>query len=291
MLASRKIIKKVTETEFMEVGNKYNLKWERNLNAISLPLKNIEVITHIITHDREFDFDRKHKEELYRLVTPNVTTSQWIGACVDQEKMQDNLCYLAKTENKKEFKIVRSHGNISVFLKPGEPVTDEHEKFNAGTYHGICFRRNYNQEDDDIIFELYMPKEQLQVIVNRLKSESDLEIQVEAYFASFTDEVDDNFREYNHSRELLIDGYSRAFLSDLIIRSKIGNHVINTEIEEKEDGEIEDDYLCSKEPEITEQIAYQQLLQVINNLQIPIKSITIAIWVLAITLIIRAFVG
>jgi hypothetical protein len=280
------IIKKITKTELMEVGNKYNVKWEKNLNQIVLPLKNIEVITDIRTHAREYDFDRKHKEELGKLVTPDVSTSLWIGALVDQEKIGDYLCYLAETENEEEFKIVRSQGIISVLLKAGKPVTDDQEKLNDGTYHGACYHKNYNPGEDDMIFELYMPKEQLQVIVNRLKSDNNVEIEVYAYFASFTNEVDDDFREYNHPRGIVIDGFSRAFLSSLSIRSKIGNHVISNEVEE-----IEDDYSYSEEPVMTtEQIAHQQLLQVINNLQIPIKSITLAIWVLAIALIISAFV-
>ncbi len=39
-----------------------------------------------------------------------------------------------------------------------------------------------------------------------------------------------------------------------------------------------------------EQISHQQLLQVINNLQLPMKNTTTAIWILAIAVLVNAFI-
>ncbi len=55
--------------------------------------------------------------------------------------------------------------------------------------------------EDDIIFEMYMPEEQLQTIVTRVKADNNAKLEVYTEFVSFTFEVDDSLREPYHSRD------------------------------------------------------------------------------------------
>jgi len=282
------IIKKISDTEYVEMDNKHNFKWERNLNSIALPLQNVKVVTHINTHDKEWDWDRKFKDNPEKLIKPDIRTSFIITAQVDEDKMRDNIYSLDESDNNDEFTIVRPKGVITVTLRPGKPATDEHKNLNVGTYHGNCLRMNYDPGEDDIIFEMYIPEEQLQVIVTRLKTDNNAKIEVYTEFVSFTYEVDDSLREHYHSRDFLINDKSRAFVQSIGISSNVGNHVFKKVSDEDEDN---DDYIYNEEPEMTsEQLAHQQLLQVFNNLQVPLKSTTTAMWVLAIAVVVNAFI-
>lgn len=62
MFSSGKLLRKVSETEYLQVDEKHNFKWERRLNSIALPLQNVKVITSLKTHKKDYDFSGKLKK-------------------------------------------------------------------------------------------------------------------------------------------------------------------------------------------------------------------------------------
>jgi len=286
MLFGDKKIKKISDVEYVELDGKHNLKWNRRLNSIALPLQNVKVITHINTHEKEWDFDNEFKNTPEKQIKADIKTSFIITAQVNEEEIRDHIYCLEESDNEDEFNIVRPSGEIIVNLRAGKPAQEDHQKLNAGSYHGSCFRMNYDPGEDDIIFEMYMPEQQLQTIVTRVKADNNAKLEVYSEFVSFTFEVDDSLREPYHSRDFVINDRSNAFISSIAVTSNIGNHIVKKSLDEDED-----DYLYQEEPEMTaEQVSHQQLLQVINNLQLPLKSTTTAIWGLAIAVIISSFI-
>lgn len=286
MLLSNKKVKKNSDIEYMELDGKHNLKWNRNLNSIALPLQNVKVVTHLNTHDKEWDFDNEFKNTPEKQIKADIKTSFIITAQVNEDEMRDNIYCLEESDNNDEFNIVRPSGQIIVNLRAGKPAQEDHKKLNAGSYYGSCFRMNFDPDEDDIIFEMYMPEEQLQTIVTRVKADNNAKIEVFSEFISFTFEVEDSLREHYHSRDFVINDRSNAFVSSIAVTSNVGNHTIKKTIDDDED-----DYLYEEQPEMTaEQLSHQQLLQVISNLQLPLRSTTTAIWVLALAVIISAFI-
>ncbi|AEF04785.1 hypothetical protein ambt_16390 [Alteromonas naphthalenivorans] len=256
-----------------------------------MPLQNVKVITSLKTHKKDYDFSGKLKNTPEKQITADVSTEIIISGQVDYEKFADNIYCLDETDKNDEFIIVRPKGSIKVNLRSGEPARDpkdnEKQVINQGVFWGSCFRMNYDPGEDDIIFEMYMPEAQVHALAERYDLDSDAKLEVYSELASFTYEVDDSLREPYHSRDLVINDGATAFVSGVSLSSTVGPQETN----EPDDSEEEfADTIIDEHESIPEQVAHQQLLQVITNLQLPLKSIITAIWALALAVIISAII-
>lgn len=91
MFFGDKKIKKISDVEYVELDGKRNLKWNRRLNSIALPLQNVKVITHINTHEKEWDSDNEFKNTPEKQIKADIKTSFIITAQVNEEEIRDHI--------------------------------------------------------------------------------------------------------------------------------------------------------------------------------------------------------
>lgn len=282
MFSRDKTLKKISTFEYEEISDKNNLKWKKDLNTIALPLHKIKVITHLQTHKKDIDFKGEFKEIPEKQITSDLSTKIIISAQLDDDNFDDSIYCLEETDTNEEFKIVRPKGYTKVNLKVGksteDPDSNEHQAFNEGVYISHCFQLNFEPDEDNLIFELYLPEVQIQTIINRLKVDQNAKLTVYLELESCTNEVDDSLREPWHRRELVIEEHSNAFVVGVGVTSNIGNHTV---VDLNSENEADDSY--TDEAELSpEQLAHAQLIHTLKNLQQPLKNITAAIWVLTV---------
>jgi hypothetical protein len=255
------------------------LEWSRSFNGLSLPLKNIEIITRVNTHDKDWDIKGDFKDNPVKLIKPDIKTSLAIRAIVDEDQMRDTI-YCAEQDGDDDdiFTLERPRGETQVILKSGEPIK-ESEKFPNGVFFGSCFRMNYDPGEDDIIFEMTIPEEQLNTIASNLQSDPSSTIDLYVELLSFSFEVDDSLREHYHPRDIFIHDHSDAFVSSIGLASKVGTHTVEkSEDDEEEEYQFED--IGEPKELSSEQQSHRELVQVLLHMQKPLNNIVLAIWVL-----------
>jgi hypothetical protein len=276
-------LKKASDSIFQEAeapkDRSRPLEWRRSFNGLSLPLKNIEIITRVNTHDKDWDIKGDFKDNPVKLIKPDIKTSFAIKAVVDEEQMRDTI-YCAEQDGDDDdiYTLERPKGETQIILKSGEPIK-ENEKFPDGVFFGSCFRMNYDPGEDDIIFEMTIPEEQLNTIASKLQSDPSSTIDLYVELLSFSFEVDDSLREHYHPRDIFIHNHSDAFVSSIGLASKVGTHSV--EKDEEDEGE-EYQYDDTDEPKelSPEQQSHRELVQVLLHMQKPLSNIVVAIWVL-----------
>lgn len=275
-------LKKASDSTFQEAeaakDRSRPLEWRRSFNGLLLPLKNIEIITRVNTHDKDWDIEWDFKDSPVKLIKPDIKTSFAIKAIVNEDQMRDTIyCAEQDSDDDDIFTLECPRGETQVILKSGEPIK-ESEKFPDGVFFGICFRMNYDPGEDDIIFEMTIPEEQLNTIASNLQSDPSSTIDLYVELLSFSFEVDDYLREHYHPRDIFIHDHSDAFVSSIGLASKVGTHTV----EKSEDDEEENQYDDIDEPKelSPEQQSQRELVKLLLQMQKPLNSIVFAIWVL-----------
>ncbi len=176
------------------------------------------------------------------------------------------------------FTLERPRGETQVILKSREPIK-ENEKFPDGVFFGVCFRMNYDPGEDDIIFEMMIPEEQLNTIASNLQSDPSSTIDVYVELLSFSFEVDDSLREPYHPRDIFIHDHSDAFVSSIGLASKVGTHTVEKSGDDEEE-EYQYDDIDEPKKLSPEQQTHHELVQVLLHMQKPLNNIVLAIWIL-----------
>jgi hypothetical protein len=282
-------LRKVSDGVFQEADPPEDrskpLEWRRSFNFISLPLRNITIVTSCSVHDVDFEWEEEKTTEPLKLVKADISEQLAITAIVDEEQMRDTLYFAV--ENKEEkgiFSVERASGNTNVSIKLGKP-SEENERTAGGLYRGTTFRMNFDLGEDDLYFELTAPKEQLLSLISALRTDPDSTVEVGARLLSFTFEVDDALREHYHPREIILNESAPSFLSWAGVTSKIGKHYLGSEPEYDDEDEIEDSY---GEELTSGQMAHQELLQVLLSYLKPLNGLVAAIWVLIVVIALSA---
>lgn len=277
MFSSNTKLKKTSDSIFQEAeapkDRSRPLEWRRSFNRLSLPLKNIEMITWVNTHDKDWDSKGDFKDNPVKLIKPDIKTSFSIKATVDENQVRDTIYCAEKDEDDENiFTLERPRGETQVIIKSGKPLTED-DKFPDGVFFGVCFRMNYDPGEDDIIFQMMIPEEQLNTLASNLQSDPSSTIDLYVELLSYSYEVDDSLREHYHPRDIFIHDHSDAFVSMIGLASKVGTHTV----EKSDDEEADYQYDDIDEP--------KELL----HLQKPLDSIAFAIWVLVVVLGVSIF--
>ncbi|MGL5799064.1 MAG: hypothetical protein ACRCYN_03215 [Plesiomonas sp.] len=283
MFCSNTKLKKTSDSIFQEADAHKDrsrpLEWRRSFNGLSLPLKNIEIITRVNTHDKDWDIKGDFKDNPVKLIKPDIKTSFAIKALVDEDQMRDTIyCAEQDGDDNDIYTLERPRGETQIILKSGEPIK-ENEKFADGIFYGSCFRMNYVPDEDDIIFEMTIPEEQLNTIASKLQSAPSSTIDLYVELLSFSFEVDDSLREHYHPRDIFIHDHSDAFVSSIGLASKVGTHSAEKSEDDEEEEYQYDDIDDPKELS-PEQQSHRELVQVLLHMQKPLSNIVVAIWVL-----------
>jgi hypothetical protein len=130
---------------------------------------------------------------------------------------------------------------IQLYLKPGFPTKGDDE-FPSGLYGGSCFRMKYSPGDDYLCFEVYLPAEQMNNVLDSLDKNPTMQIEVGLYLLSFSYEVD-SLREWDDPQRLFIEDHAAtaammvktsstvAATSDMLNEQLEGTHLQGAKID------------------------------------------------------------
>ncbi len=278
-------LRKVSSSIFQEFESQKDrsrpLEWRRAFNTIKLPLRDVKIITSLGTHDLDWDVHGDHREDPTKLIKPDLSTQTLITAFVDEELMRDRLYCAAPCEHDEQkdiFVVERPRGDIKVILK-SSALRDKSDLFPDGVYPGSCFRMNYEPGEDYISFEMTIPIEQMVTVIDNLRGDQALRLNLDVHLLSFSYEVDDFLREYYHPRDLIIDGDPYAFVSGVTVVSSIGKQSEPVTNDCEESTELDSVVEDPQEPSNQEVLLSKQL-KVLLTLQEPLNKILFVLWVL-----------
>jgi hypothetical protein len=239
---------------------------------LTIPLKNIQVVTRLKTHYKERS-----------LIKPDIKTVTAIKSIVDSERMKDTIyCAEQVGDDESLYTLERTNGPTKVILNSLDPVKDAEDlEILDGVYFGNCFRMNYDPGEDDLIFQLTMPEEQFNTIAKGFQSDPSSTIDLHVELLSYSFEVDDALREPYHPRDLFIHGAADAFIARVELASNLGIHTC--EENHEDEYSYEEDIKVEKEMPLEYQM-YREVAQILLNIQKPLNSIVVGIWVIALIL-------
>jgi hypothetical protein len=210
-----------------------------------------------------------------------------ITGILDEDQMRDRIyCAVENKEKEGMFSVERAGGQTKITLKADEP-SEESEKIPAGIYRGNAFRMNFEPGEDDLCFELSIPKDQILSLIEALRADENAIVPIDAHLLSFTYELDDALREPYHSRDIIMEDLTPCFVSWAGVTSKIGQHYIQS------DSEYEDEKtdLYEEEQITPEQRSHQELMQVLLSFSKSLNNLVVALWVLIFVIILYAFLN
>lgn len=285
MIFQAEKLKKISSSIFQQLEapkeDSSPLEWRRTFNTVTLPLRDVKIITILGTHDLAWDINGDHNEDPSKLIKPDLSTQTVITAFVDEELMRDRLYCAAPCEHEEQkdiFVVERPRGDIKVILK-SSALRDKGDLFPDGVYPGSCFRMNYEPGEDYISFEMTIPVEQMMAVIDSLRGDQALRLSVDVHLLSFSYEVDDFLREYYHPRDLFIDGDPYAFVSGVTVVSSIGKQSEPVTNDCEESTELDCVVEDPQEPSNQEVLLSKQL-KVLLTLQEPLNKILVVLWVL-----------
>lgn len=285
MILNNERLRKTSEKIFQEAnppdGRGRPLEWRRNFNFVYLPLKDVKIINGITVHDRDYSWDDEKGEEPLRLLKPSLSDNISIVGVLDENKVRDSIYYAVEGDEEGLYSVEGVKGQTKITLRSGPP-TNESKDVPAGLFWGMAFRLNYEPGQDELCFDLTVPKEQIQSLTSILKEQSNALVEVGAYLLSFTYEVDDALREPYHPQDFIINDSTKCFVSWVNVTSGAGINDRSPDVEEVESDEssqyVDQD---SKESEIEkEQQTHHELLSVLLSYLKPLNSLVLAVWVL-----------
>ena len=287
-------LRKVSSSIFQEFESPKDrsrpLEWRRAFNTIKLSLRDVKIITSLGTHDLDWDVHGEHREDPTKLIKPDLSTQTLITAFVDEELMRDRLYCAAPCEHDEQkdiFVVERPRGDIKVILK-SSALRDKSDLFPDGVYPGSCFRMNYEPGEDYISFEMTIPVEQMVTVIDNLRGDQALRLNLDVHLLSFSYEVDDFLREYYHPRDLIIDGDPYAFVSGVTVVSRIGKQSEPVTNDCEESTELDSVVEDPQEPSDQEVLLSKQL-KVLLTLQEPLNKILFVLWVLVLAVAANLF--
>lgn len=285
MIFQAEKLKKISSSIFQQLEapkeDSSPLEWRRTFNTVTLPLRDVKIITILGTRDLAWDINGDHNEDPSKLIKPDLSTQTVITAFVDEELMRDRLYCAAPCEHEEQkdiFVVERPRGDIKVILK-SSALRDKGDLFPDGVYPGSCFRMNYEPGEDYISFEMTIPVEQMMAVIDSLRGDQALRLSVDVHLLSFSYEVDDFLREYYHPRDLFIDGDPYAFVSGVTVVSSIGKQSEPVTNDCEESTELDCVVEDPQEPSNQEVLLSKQL-KVLLTLQEPLNKILVVLWVL-----------
>ncbi len=228
VLKSKKL-KKVSDTVYQEanppVDRHRPLEWRRDFNPVWLPLKKIQIVSNFSVHDRPLGkpFEPNHDDSPWQRIRPEIKTERFIKAIVDQEKFRDTILCTVNDDNDKEItRLAKPSGEMEVALRAGTPF-EGNEQVPSGIYGGNCFRVNDKEVGEDYLgFEISLPKEHLNDLIEYLIQDTSPRIQVGVHLLSFSYEVDDFLGHWSQPRYLFIEDPAVALVLTVNTSSLVG---------------------------------------------------------------------
>jgi hypothetical protein len=278
MVSSDERLRRVSDFIYQEANPPEDrhqpLEWRRNFNIVCLPLINIKIVSTFNVHDTDWNPCNKGTDSPWQLINPEINTTRSISAFIDDEKMRDTIfCAVVDEKEKGIIRLERPQGSTKVILRTGKP-TEGSEKFPGGIYPGSCFRMNFEPGEDYLFFEMSLPENQMNDIMECLSRDPNVQIEVDVNFLSFSFEVDDALREWYHPRDLFIEDKAPAPVRSVSTSSSIGAR-LDTSDKRSEEGEN----ACTDGVHV-QNAPMNQVPIDLSSVTKALTRLTVAIWVL-----------
>jgi hypothetical protein len=225
-------LKRVSDEIYIEAGlpeDGKNPKWRRRFQFVTIPLKQIKVITGCTVNKVSHVVDSSNP--LSQSVEPDISGELRISAIADYEVMKDRIYIVDIKEGEETFSPSPSGNEIIVTITAGEPFEGEEVKseITPGVYWGNAFKMQDEDGVEKLFFHATIPKEHMSLLVDAVRLDPKASVELNVWLSAFSFEVDDFLRERGEPRDLIINDMTVCFVSIINVTSNIGNDTIPVE--------------------------------------------------------------
>lgn len=274
---SKKKLKMISDEVFQEVplleDNKQSLRWKKDFNFVKLLLKNINIRNIFRIHDDDIVCDENKDINLTKKIKSNINSNIIIESILDEYQISNNLYFAIKENNDNDIYRIEAHNGSTIINIKSSNAIEEGKGIYSGLYYGDVFKSNSDTHEDDLYFVLSMPEEQFNVLVELLKEDKYLDLEVSVYLLSHT--LDYGF--IKDDTDILIKDGNPCYISNIMVTSSIKKNELLPNIDynkEEKQHEFRHDY-------------YEEILKIIFSYSKLLTNLVRAIWILIFAIILN----
>ena len=256
---SRKF-KKISDDVFQTIINSDNervVEYVRDVRLIHITLKDLDVRTSKFLHDMPFVFDdsEEKKLDIFERIKPEIKDKIHINAGVVAYPNND-LIYVAVPDSEDD----SVHSVISSEEGPRVQISHNRQPLEGCADHGVHYISTVSGYDGDVYLDISLPESQIIALVKDLKEDPNTIVKMSIYLYGFGSAGQDYF-DYWQSKKYLVEQRSLAFVQGVTCISKHG-----TQVEEKDEAEVELQQYESKIQNEQKEIRYKELIKRLDSL-------------------------
>jgi len=209
-----------------EGGKSRPLAWRRSLNYLSFEASAFTIdVTHWINESDRLSRIKVDSDAASDVVVPLVKSSLRskisVSTRVDLEKTRDKLYRTVEANGDDKRCSVAREGlakKLILSLSEGEVKSEDWGVFKAGAFYGCA---GFYDDGSDLTLEVTASKDAILDLVQVISSGHLDRVIFNVVISSFSSEVDDALRDWHHSRDLIVHGFSTpAALESMVVRRK-----------------------------------------------------------------------
>ena len=209
------------------------LEWRRRLNRFRFEASSFSVdSTHWVNESDYVTGDAwkndQDRNEFPPVIKAAIKKKISVSTSISFDDIEDRFYQTSVVDEEQKLVTVSEEmraKKLVVTLSEDEPQGENFHSFKAGSYYGNAM---FVAEDQELLLEITANKDVLLDLITAISSGQLEKVIFNVSISSFSYEVDDALREWYHSRDLLIHGFSTpAALQAIVIRRR--NKSISTE--------------------------------------------------------------
>ena len=223
-----------TEVEVPSDRNK-PLEWRRSLNSIRIEASSFiidqtywvnkcDTINGII---RRESFDTSENAPIVETVKAELNERRSVSFEISFDSIRDSIFKtISIDDSEKIFKLEKINRKIVVTLNNDDPIIESWGLFSVGSYCGSSY---IDEGGENLFIDLALDKNSFNNLYKDIRENRIDKIILDIVIDSFSFEVDDALRDFDHSRNLFIHGFSSpSALQSIVIREKPSNSPLIT---------------------------------------------------------------
>jgi len=164
---------------------------------------------------------------------------------------------------------------LACTISESDPMNEDSGVFSSGAFFGSA--GFYDDNSDELTLEITASKEVLSDLIKAISSKTLDKVLFNVLISSFSYEVDDALRDWYHSRDLLVNGFSTpAALESLVIRTRGDESLMGVPAIPVDDGDSLSDNDSSNSLAANREILVRDVIVDMSEL----KSIRFVLWLL-----------
>ena len=292
MIGENERLRKISESIFQQTKSSCPNSWRRGLHWVALPLKDIEIITGRTVHDKKYSFEEEKLAQPLKLITAGFSERITIQGRVDQEQMEDSLYLSVKEDGETDiFSLEKVSGEIIVGIRSAAPL-EENEFWSTGVYSGSAGLTGFWSGGDQVYIDVTAPAEYLHSLVEDFRADPRSILTAQTFLQLFHYDEENPFNDSSLRQHFLIDTstFTPCLLAGATVVTKVDQDNQSSEPVHQDSDDDESDWLdkVSQAEQTPEQLALQELLQVLLTCLKPLNRLVIAVWALIIVIALSA---